>query len=53
MAAWPITEVVVCPGGLRTRVAPRARHIPKEFMQLPDSYAFPRRGRIITSAAGL
>ncbi|HET8661278.1 MAG TPA: sugar phosphate nucleotidyltransferase [Micromonosporaceae bacterium] len=27
----PITHVVVCAGGLGTRVAPWARHIPKEF----------------------
>lgn len=31
MTALPITQVVVCAGGLGTRVAPWARHIPKEF----------------------
>src|SRR4051794_32783570 len=31
MTARPITQVVVCAGGLGTRVAPWARHIPKEF----------------------
>jgi UTP-glucose-1-phosphate uridylyltransferase len=31
VTARPITQVVVCAGGLGTRVAPWARHIPKEF----------------------
>lgn len=31
MTARTITQIVVCAGGLGTRVAPWARHIPKEF----------------------
>jgi hypothetical protein len=31
MNSPPITQVIVCAGGLGTRVAPWARHIPKEF----------------------
>lgn len=31
MSSQPITQIVVCAGGLGTRVAPWARHIPKEF----------------------
>ncbi|MFC0528588.1 sugar phosphate nucleotidyltransferase [Phytohabitans kaempferiae] len=31
MNSQPITQVIVCAGGLGTRVAPWARHIPKEF----------------------
>ncbi|MFI7203879.1 sugar phosphate nucleotidyltransferase [Micromonospora aurantiaca (nom. illeg.)] len=31
MNRQPITQVVVCAGGLGTRVAPWARHLPKEF----------------------
>jgi UTP-glucose-1-phosphate uridylyltransferase len=31
VSGLPITQIVVCAGGLGTRVAPWARHIPKEF----------------------